>query len=373
MSQQNKADLMALRAELESLGYNRRTSGAIIAEWLLFVSTSVLALWLLTSFEALWVKALAMTLLVMASMGIATNAHTASHHAISRHRWLNEFFLYFGYPMFHQVAASFWRNKHLVLHHPHPNVAGVDQDCDLKPWFTLDDEAMKTASGLRLWWYRRQGWFIPILLMANYISMVFTSWGFLLQRLADAKQRTVAHWIDLGSLLLHWIVWIILPLMVFEWQDVLMFTAARYAMMSYIMFALFAPAHFPAGAQMVDKESLGKNFLLLQTVTTVNFRTGPIGRLLCGGVEYQIEHHLFPSISPRHYPQMSKHVKAFCEARGYPYRTEGWGKAIVQSLATFWNPKPIHGDLDLALRAAGDDAKVRPQNEAAPQTLSDPA
>jgi len=369
----DKADLMALRAELERLGYNERTSGAIVAEWVLFVSVSALSLWLLTSFEALWVKAAAMVLLVMASMGIATNAHTASHHAISKHRWLNEFFLYFGYPMFHQVAACFWRNKHLVLHHPHPNVAGVDQDCDLKPWFTLDDEAMKTAGGLRLWWYRHQGWFIPVLLVGNYISMVFASWEFLLRRLADPKQRTAAHWIDLGSMLLHWVVWLALPLMVFEWQDVLMFTLARYAMMSYIMFALFAPAHFPAGAQMVDKESLGKNFLLLQTVTTVNFRTGPIGRLLCGGVEYQIEHHLFPTISPRHYPQMSKHVKAFCDAHGYPYRSEGWGKAILQSLAIFWNPKPIHGGLEPALRATRVADKTKAQDDDITPALGDAA
>ena len=88
-----------------------------------------------------------------------------------------------------------------------------------------------------------------------------------------------------------------------------------------------------------------ENFLLLQTATTINFRGGPIGRLLCGGVDYQIEHHLFPTISPRHYRQMSRHVKAFCDRHGYPYRSESWGRAIWQSVMTFRRPKPIHEGL----------------------------
>ena len=59
----------------------------------------------------------------------------------------------------------------------------------------------------------------------------------------------------------------------------------------------------------LDPKFKNKDFLFIQTATTINFRTSFLGRLLCSGVDYQIEHHLFPGISHHHYPQMSKLVK----------------------------------------------------------------
>jgi len=340
-----KSDLLRLREELNQLGYNRPTPYAIIAEWLLFVSVFAAGLALVIVADGFWAKAAGMALITFGSMGIATNAHTASHHAISRRKWLNDFFLYFGYPFFHQVSANFWRHKHLVVHHPHPNVVGVDKDADLAPFFALDQAEYARATGLQRWWYRHQVYFLPIVLVGNFFSVCFDAWVFLIRRLADPRTRDASHWADLFSLVLHWVVWVIVPVMIFDPMNVLLFTLARFAIMSYAMFALFAPAHYPADAQLVSKEALGKNFLLLQTATTINFRGGPIGRLLCGGVDYQIEHHLFPTISPRHYRQMSRHVKAFCDRHGYPYRSESWGRAIWQSLMTFRRPKPIHEGL----------------------------
>ncbi|MFZ5636380.1 MAG: fatty acid desaturase family protein [Pseudomonadota bacterium] len=340
-----KSDFLELREELNRLGYNRRTPYAIVAEWSFFVLLAAAGVATIILGDAWWMKAVGMTMLTFGSMGIATNAHTASHHAISRRKWLNDFFLYFGYPFFHQVSANFWRHKHLVVHHPHPNVVGVDADADLAPYFTLDQAEYERATGFHRWWYRNQMYFLPVVLIGNFFSVAWSAWAFLFRRLADPRHRDASHWLDLFSLAMHWAVWVVLPLMFFDPVDVLVFTLVRFSLMSYVMFALFAPAHYPADAQLVDKDALGKNFLMLQTLTTINFRTGPIGRLLCGGVEFQIEHHLFPTISPRHYPQMSKHVKAFCDKHGYPYRSEGWGRAIWLSVLTFRRPKPIRSGL----------------------------
>jgi fatty acid desaturase len=86
--------------------------------------------------------------------------------------------------------------------------------------------------------------------------------------------------------------------------------------------------------------------VLRQTATTVNFRTGPIGRFLCSGVEYQIEHHLFPRISHVYYPELSPLVEQFCRERNYPYRTLGWFEAIWKSLATFYRLRPVVKNLE---------------------------
>lgn len=367
-----KADFFELREELGRRGYNRKTPWAILAEWLSFVGMIIAGLSLMILGDAWWMKVVAMMLINFGSMGIATNAHTASHHAISRHKWINDFFLYFGYPFCHQVSANFWRQKHLVVHHPHPNVVGVDNDANLAPYFALDQAEYERAKGLHKWWYRNQVFFMPILLVLNFFIVSIRAWIFLLRRLADPRTRDASHWMDLVALLMHWVVWIIVPVMIFDPMDVLAFTLVRFSLMSYMMFALFAPAHYPAEAKLVDKAALGKNFLMLQTLTTINYRTGPLGRLLCGGVEFQIEHHLFPTVSPRHYPEMSRFIKAFCDSHGYPYRAESWGKAIWLSLLTFWRPKPIGaglpspGRFDVAEESRDAQAEL---NASANQTL----
>jgi len=339
------ADFIALREELNRLGYARRTPFALFCEWLLLIALYVGALVSIFLVETWWAKCAAMVVLTFAGMGIATNTHTASHNAISRRKWLNDLFLYFGYPFLHQVSATFWRHKHLVLHHPNPNVIGVDYDADLAPYFALDRAEFERAKGFHRWWYRHQVFFLPFLLAGNFFSMAYAGWRFLLRRLADPTTRSRAHVLDLAALLLHWVVWVIVPMMFLNPLDVLLFALARFGMMSYAMFAVFAPGHIPVAAQLIDKDAKRGNFLMMQTLTTMNFRTGPIGRLLCGGLEFQIEHHLFPTISPRHYPEMSGHVKAFCDKHGYPYRSEAWGKALWLSLRAFWHPKPIRAGL----------------------------
>lgn len=336
-----KSDFAELRETLHQLGYHRLTPGAIVLEWLFFVAVLLGGVGVLVAFDGAWSWVAGMALIAFGGMGIATNAHTASHHAISKRAWVNDFFLYFGYPFLYNVSANFWRHKHLVVHHPHPNVVGVDKDADLAPFFALDLQEYERATGLHRWWYRHQVYFFPLVLVGNYYSVAWDAWRFLFRRLADRNTRDASHVWDLVALLLHWAVWVFAPMLYFGPLHVVAFTLVRLSLMSYAMFLLFAPAHYPADAQLVDRSALGRNFLMLQTLTTINFRGGPIGRLLCGGVDYQIEHHLFPTISHRHYPAMSRHVKAFCDAHGYPYRSESWGRATWQAILTLRHPKPV--------------------------------
>ena len=259
--------------------------------------------------------------------------------------------VYFGYPFFLQVSLSYWRHKHLVVHHPNPNLIGRDADVDLAPYFVLTQEALKSASGLRRWFYDHQWMFVPFVLFFNSFNVILAGWIYLIRQLRSGKTRQLKHWLDLLALLLHVAVWVALPLAYFSAADVMVFTIARLGLTSYGMFALFAPAHFPAEAVFLDRDIDADDPVWRYTATTVNFRTGPLGRLLCAGVEYQIEHHLFPSISHVWYPQLSELVQRFCEARGYPYRTLGWWEAIWKSLMVFRHPKPIFHDAEKVTEA----------------------
>jgi fatty acid desaturase len=344
------------RNQLAAEGLFVRTPKRIIGELALFVVTTLFGIYLLLAFDNLAIDAVAMWLITLASMGMSTNAHTASHNAVSDRRWVNQAMTYFGYPFFLQVSVSYWRNKHLVVHHREPNVAGHDDDADLMPYFALTEKDVAKAHPLLRGLYRIQWLYFPILLVANAFNVIISGWLFLLGKLANPQQRRGSHWLDLGLLVLHNIVWVGLPIFFLPAQDVLLFTVTRFALMSYGMFAQFAPAHFPAEAAMLEPGVADDDWVAAQTFTAVNFRTGWIGRLICGGVEYQIEHHLLPAISPVHYPALSPKVRAFCEANGYPYRTIGWGEGIWKSYTALMNPRPVYDrlpDLDSLVDADG--------------------
>ena len=103
-------------------------------------------------------------------------------------------------------------------------------------------------------------------------------------------------------------------------------------------------------------------------MTTVNFRAGFVGRFLCSGLEYQIEHHFFPSVSHVHLPAIQPLVEAFCRRQGIPYRTLGWGEAIWKSWYAFASPKEVLGDVE-SLRHSGSTGRLSPASAAVNQSV----
>jgi fatty acid desaturase len=125
---------------------------------------------------------------------------------------------------------------------------------------------------------------------------------------------------------------------------VVLFYLLRSVGLGYMMFALLAPAHLPAEAVCLDRGLEHPDFLLKQTVATLDFRTGFYGRLLAAGLDHQIEHHLFPRVSHTHYRKIRPLVEAFCRRHGYPYRRPGWARAVWLTLRVFGRPKPVYRD-----------------------------
>ncbi|HWU86405.1 MAG TPA: acyl-CoA desaturase [Kofleriaceae bacterium] len=303
---------------------------------ILIMTLGGLALCLLS--DQLVVQIAALLISTCGCLGMSTSAHTSSHYCTSNSRPLNRFLTFFGFPFFFGVSATYWWHKHCVVHHPVPNLIGEDDDIDLSPFFAITESGDGRTRRL---FYRLQWLLVPLALALNEFNIQRSGWLFLTKRLRDPKQRRPIHWLDLGTLALHWATWVFVPMLFFSPLSVIGFYALRMALMGFAMFVGFAPAHFPAEAVAAVSTEKSADFILRQTATTVNFRTGPLGALLCGGVEYQIEHHLFPSISPRHYPELSKIVEAYCREHGYPYRTLGWWEATWKSLVVFYRPKRV--------------------------------
>jgi len=115
----------------------------------------------------------------------------------------------------------------------------------------------------------------------------------------------------------------------------------RSLLLGYAMFIAFAPAHFPKEAKLLDRKFKKSDFFSRQISGTINFRAGYIGNMICSGVDYQIEHHLFPNISHVYYPKLSKLVKEYCHKHGYEYKTIGWAEGVYKSLKVVFELKDV--------------------------------
>lgn len=331
----------ALQAELRLRGCYTRPTGRILGQLALFLAVAAVGVATFTTRSSLALRIGGLLLLTLGSLGVAANTHTSSHYATSERRWVNELLTYFGCSLFLQFSATYWWHKHIRGHHRTPNVIGLDADADFKPLFSVDADEIDHCSPARRRYYRWQWVILPVALAGNAFNMQIAGWRHLIRALCRRRTRRPAHWIDVGTMALHWVVWVIVPMSFFAAADVALFHVLRNVLLSYAFFAAFAPAHLPAEAMLLHAEDGSGDFFLRQTATTVNFRTGRIGGLVCAGLQHQIEHHLFPGISHVHYPEASKVVRAYCERYGYPYRTLGWGEAVWKALLVFYRPKPV--------------------------------
>jgi linoleoyl-CoA desaturase len=332
-----------LRREFVRRGWDRKATKRIIFELSLHVAIAIAGLVIFMTCHNPAVRIAGLLISTFGCMGVGTNTHTSTHYGTSDKRGVNQALSYFGYPLFLGLSATYWWHKHVVLHHPAPNVVGVDSDADLLPWFAITANEIDASSGLRRFYYDHlQFWLFPLALAGNDFSIQTAGWAHLIRMMRRSKGRRPGHWIDLGALILHYAVWIGLPLLFWPLPAVAGFYILRTILLGYAMYAILAPGHFPAEAQRItDDARAGTDFFAVQTAGTVSFRTGSVGRFLCSGLEYQVEHHLFPNISHVHYPEVSVAVQAFCAEHGLSYRSYSWGMALWKSWEVLRFPQQV--------------------------------
>ncbi|MEO8903916.1 MAG: fatty acid desaturase, partial [Polyangiaceae bacterium] len=207
--------------------------------------------------------------------GIATLGHVASHNAALRSPLANRILFYVSFPLLLQVSTSYWRYSHLIVHHPSPNVTGVDDDCDLRPVFAINETHLAAFAGWRQRFPLLQGLLLLLLLPLNGLNIIRQGWVRLFVVLQKRGRNAAAAWADLGCMVLHLAVWIALPMLFFRPLDVILFYLLRLAMIGCAMFAVLAPGHYPAEAVCLSQsQRTAGDFYLRQAATTLNFRTG---------------------------------------------------------------------------------------------------
>ena len=207
------------------------------------------------------------------------------------------------------ISYSWWMNKH-TRHHANPNMVGRDPDIEIDTIsFTEADAAQQR--GIRGLITRHQGKLFFPLLAFEGINLHIKSFSHLFGRGKVDGRALELTLIGIRMAILVAAIFLVLPVgMAFA------FLGVQLAVFGIYMGASFAPNHVgmtivPAGSKL--------DFLHKQVVTSRNIRGGAAITILMGGLNYQIEHHLFPSMARPHLAQTRLMVRQVCLDQGIPY------------------------------------------------------
>ena len=284
-----------------------------------------LPLILLFTFEVSgWIQVLLMIIVGVGMAGVGMNVmHDANHEVFSSKKWVNKLM---GSSIYILAGNDYnWKVQHNVLHHTYTNIVGHDEDIDAGRIIRFS----KQSKWLKIHQYQKYySFFLYGLLTVNWaITTDFIqTYQYLKRQLSYGKMPSAAtQWTKLiiGKIV-YYSVWVALPLYLgYAWWQVL----AGFMIMHYtagiILSVVFQLAHVMPNTTMPipDNEGNMKNtWAIHQLYTTSNFApTNWLVEFYTGGLNHQVEHHLFSNISHIHYQKIAKIVKETAIEFDLPY------------------------------------------------------
>jgi len=319
------AELRArVRAHLDDPGRMRRGERAMYVKSGVMIAWAVASWWLLVFVAEGWVQGAVLSVsLGLALAGVAFNiTHDANHGSYSRHRSVNRAM---RWTMDVLGGSSYvWRVKHNVVHHTFTNISGADGDIEQMPFFRCAPDQP------RRWFHRYQHLYAWPLY--GVFAVKWQLHGDLDQLRRGAVEGTPLPWPRGGELVGFWAgkavfaTWaVIVPLVVHPgWHAPVAFAAVSFVF-ALTLAVVFQLAHCLEEAEVTDVAAMSApgrtEWARHQVETTVDF--APRSRLLTwylGGLNYQVEHHLFSRVCHVHYPDLAVIVRSVCAAHGVRYR-----------------------------------------------------
>lgn len=247
--------------------------------------------------------------------------HDGAHGSFSKYKWVNTLA---AFSLNILGGSSFmWNVKHNIIHHAYTNVDGVDDDIDVQPWMRM----ASTQKKYRLHKYQHlYFWF--------FYCLLYLSWMFIMdyQKYFSKKVGSVPlkkmnlqdHIVFWGFKLFHFFLFVGLPVYMVGFSAWLVGFIIFTCFAGFVLSLVFQLAHtvehtsFPMPAD--DTGKMEDEWAIHQLKTTANFATkNKLVSWLVGGLNFQIEHHLFPKISHIHYPALSRIIRQVCREHGVDY------------------------------------------------------
>ncbi|MCX5661061.1 MAG: acyl-CoA desaturase [Planctomycetota bacterium] len=312
-----------VEAFLETSGRRSRDCSSM------YMKTAIMLAWFVTSYVLLvfvawtWWQGLGLAVLLgLAASGIGFGIqHDGGHGAYSARPWINKLMalsldLLGG-------SSYLWHWKHVSYHHTYVNITGHDTDIDLGGIVRL------TPHQPRLMFHRWQHWYIwPLYGFMAIRWHLFSDFQEVIAgKMGGRPFPRPRNW-DLVAFIAGKVIFVTIafgiPLLVRPVWIVAMYYVVATLVLGIVLSIVFQLAHCVEEAEFPmpegDSGKIENAWAIHQVETTVDFaRRSRFASWLLGGLNFQIEHHLFPRICHVHYPAISKVVEQTCLDYGVKY------------------------------------------------------
>jgi len=315
------SEFSALLNTVRDAGLLRRRTGFYIATFAVITVAFVGAWFAFALLQESW-----LILIVAAVLGIiftqyAFLGHEAAHRQVFESGKANELSGRILADFFVGMSYSWWMHKH-TRHHGNPNTD--TKDPDIEPDFIVFQEKdAAPLTGVAAWFTRRQGWFFLPALLLEGINLHRLAYSTVFSRKKVDKRALSIVLLSVRNVAYLSVLFYFLPIgMAFA------FLGVQLAIFGLYMGTSFAPNHI--GMRILPADSK-VDFLRRQVLTSRNVTGGWVMNHFMGGLNYQVEHHLFPSMPRPHLRKANEIVKEYCLARDIEYSENNYldAQAIV--------------------------------------------
>jgi len=307
------SEFATLLASVKAKGLLDRTPGyylTIIAVLTVCLAATMAGIYLLGDS---WFALLLAPVMAILMTQFSFVTHEAAHRQVFQSGTTNDRVARFLASAVVGISYSWWMGKH-TRHHANPNTVGKDPDIDTD-FVVFQESKARETTGFTREFVKRQGWlFFPILTLEGLNLHVQAF------RRVFSREPLTHRGLEMTLLLARNVGYPLLLVALMPWYVALLFLVIHMALFGVYMGASFAPNHkgmpqIPEG-QKVD-------FLSRQVLTSRNIKGGAFMDHFMGGLNYQIEHHLFPSMARPKLARAAKLVREFCAERGITYTQTG--------------------------------------------------
>lgn len=230
-------------------------------------------------------------------------AHEAAHRQIFHNNKLNDWAGLFLANLFAGLSYGFWMRKH-NKHHQKPNQIGQDPDIAIRVLsFTV--ESRNEKRGVERWVSNRQGYLFPVLLFLTGFDLLLDSF----QALRRTDRPVGIRTLEFALMVIRQTAPYVIMGLMFGWLWAIALWLFMMMTFGFFMGAAFAPNH--KGMPLVPRDAK-IDFFERQVLTSRNIRGSWLKDNLMGGLNYQVEHHLFPSMARPYLKKAHEIVVAYC-------------------------------------------------------------
>jgi linoleoyl-CoA desaturase len=321
---------------------SKHANAEMIVKSIVLISCYLLPFFYLLAFQPSFPLSLIFWLIMglgIAGIGMSV-MHDANHGAYSKSKLVNSIM---GYTLNLAGGSAFnWKLQHNILHHTYTNVIEMDEDIQ-------DRLVLRFSPHTNVKFYHKLQWlyaffFYGLLTLYWVVAKDFVQYFLFIKNGVNANSSKENRSMILKIILMKVIYFasmFALPILVFQipFVEILLGFLLMHFVAGIILTVIFQLAHTVEGTSHPRPDANGQienDWAIHQMNTTVNFSRG--NRFInwyVGGLNYQIEHHLFPRVCHVHYPAISHIVKETAEEFGIPYmENETFMQALKSHIAT---------------------------------------